>query len=140
MELRKTLAPPPIYSWIYKFRLGLFTPFQIGTGATGEVLEALTSDPGTDTLWHYVLARYTNATKTLLLRVDNNPDASVTYASALPTSWDSYRYQKLDITTPEYVELCEIAYWNRCLTDDQVTYDWNGGNGKTWYGGGWHDS
>lgn len=106
-------------SWVYS------------TDGTAFGLLAWSAAPSTST-WYFIVARRSGGT--LYLSVDNGTEVSVAWA---PAYYDGTHPFTLAGSLWEGVEwgedlYDEWGYWSRSLTADEITYLYNGGNGRTY--------
>lgn len=80
--------------------------------------------------WTRVVLTWTNATKTMLAKINNTPSVTMVNATG---SWMSVTYFITLGINGFAMNLCECGVWaNHALTEAEMLLDWNGGAGKTY--------
>ncbi len=83
-----------------------------------------------DGLWHRIIFLQDNALKKIYLKLDNNPTDTYAFATADPTNPGN---SKFNLAGFSGLILDEVSIWKGLLlTEAQMLFDWNGGNGITW--------
>lgn len=85
-----------------------------------------------DGAWHFVEARFKYAQTERGIAIDHSAFATITFALALIDHTGNFQLgANLGTTGDVDVNVDELGYWKRVLTDSERTYLWNNGNGRT---------
>lgn len=77
--------------------------------------------------WHYILATYEPGIR-IGIRLDGGTPSFVAIPGPIANTLDSLQFRD----TAGVVEFDEVAIWDRLLSEDEITADYNGGAGRTW--------
>lgn len=79
--------------------------------------------------WNRLILTWTNATQTMLAKINNTPSVSMVNASG---SWMQVTYFLTLGINGFLANVCECGVWaSHALTEAEMLIDWNGGAGKT---------
>jgi hypothetical protein len=136
----KSLLSAPYNAWLLSFNFSsgsgewFFIKNSVNPDDIGFVVETAFPDfytaltPGFTTgTWHYILATYEPGVR-ISIRLDGGLPTYTAIPVAIGNPLDSLRFRD----SSGLVEFDEIAIWDRLLSEDEITADYNGGAGRTW--------
>jgi len=90
------------------------------------------SSPSLNT-WYFLVAWADDAARQFGISVDNGAPITASYVNTIADANLAFRLGEYGPGGSNLDgQLDEAAIWSRILTEDERTYLWNGGNGRTW--------
>lgn len=106
----------------------------VGNGTTNFVATSNSLGSPSTGVWYFIQCRIDNTAKTAEICVNTAGWDSVTFTGTIKNGTNTFYVGRRNNATPNYAdaEIDELSIWKRKLTDDEFSFLYNGGSGRSY--------
>lgn len=109
--------------------------FAVGNGSANFIVLANTFGSPSTGVWYFLQARIDNTAKTIEICVNNTGWDSTSFTGTVKNGTNTfYVGRRVPGASPNYADAAidEVSIWKRKLTDDEFSFLYNGGSGRSY--------
>lgn len=85
-----------------------------------------------DSNWHRLIGYWNPSTLTMAYKLDNEPTVTKPVYGGMDLGAAVIKLYAIGSPPPDFITICEMAFWDNVLTETQMLSDWNNGFGISW--------